>query len=231
MKSPMLLLLFMIAFSASAFSQAADSTAPSPSMTDREILLYGGRSFSYLPQEFRDVWKNGWNGGLGYGISFAPGTYGYGAVYATLEFNRFALNDAGYRSRELELGNGNLSYKDTAFVQTAGFVRRGSVKTFTGMINFRGTFSSTKQSIAPYFIIGVGFLHYSADSVALRDSLKYSVSDESSSAFAWTFGVGVEIPVTGDLALFAEARSVIGVYKETKQYFPISGGIRYRFPR
>src|SRR5208283_695632 len=65
---------------------------------DREVYVWGGSSYPYLPSESKDIWKTGWNAGVGYGYSFSPGSIGYGELFGTVEYNRFAQNPAGYRN-------------------------------------------------------------------------------------------------------------------------------------
>ena len=96
------------------------------------------------------------------------------------------------------------------------------------MLNFKGSFSSTKRTIAPYFLLGVGFMNiYQGPIYVSPDSTK-SVVSETSSAFAWTFGVGVEFPVGETAHVFIQGRSILGVLDLTRQYFPISGGVNFR---
>ena len=229
MKPLLFLLCVAICFFTTAvIAQTTDTTQQSAPL-DQEVTAFGGPSIPYLPQDFHDIWKKGWNAGVGYGISFAPGSIGYGAVYATVAFDRFAVDVPSYRN--WWLGQTGLSRTDQSTIQNAPLSARGAVKSVTAMLNFKGSFSSTKQSIAPYFLLGVGYIHYAVDSVSLVGASQFSVGGQSESAFAWTFGVGVEVPVFTSFAIFAEARSVIGVVSNTRQYFPVSGGIRYRFQR
>jgi opacity protein-like surface antigen len=190
---------------------------------DREILVWGGLSYQYLPLEFRDYWKNGWNGAIGYGLSFTPGAIGYGAIFAALEYNRFAFDEAGYRAAMTE------KYPaQQAAIQNGEITRRGTTSIANLMVFFKGSFSATKQSPAPYFLIGAGLARLSTDSIAIKGTNAFSVSDESQTAFTWSAGLGVEIPVTAQLGIFIQGRTVIGIFDRTRQYFPVSGGIKMK---
>ena len=210
--------------SSKATPGTSDTTLSSGAQFDQEVIFYGGSSVPYLPGDFKDLSRRGWNAGAGYGISFAPGSIGYGALYATLEFGRFPFNETGYRS----LLAREFPTDDPDKIQNGEIIARGTTKLVSAMVTFKGCFSSTKQSIAPYFLLGAGFLHASSDSIAMRGFSSYTIEKSSESGFAWTFGVGFEIPIMERFALFAQGSSVIAVFKDTRQYFPVSGGIRIR---
>jgi opacity protein-like surface antigen len=195
--------------------------------TDREVILYGGTSLPYLPLEFRTYWKNGWNAGVGYGYSFAPGSFGYGAVYATVDYSRFILNGTAYRDSMLApLDQSNLP-PEAAALKTAP-ISGGSTKILTVMLNFKGSFAATKNSIAPYFLLGVGYMYYSAEDVTADTVQMYRIPGKTSSAFGWTFGIGVEASITESIGVFVQGKSVLGVVDKTRQYFPLSAGVRIR---
>jgi hypothetical protein len=91
------------------------------------------------------------------------------------------------------------------------------------MINLKGSFSPSKKSIAPYFRIGVGYVYHTIDSL----STKKGGTDVG--ALGWAFGVGVEVPIVKSITCFAEGSSVIAALNPTRQAFPVTAGIRYRF--
>ncbi len=180
-----------------------------------EVLVMGGVSYPYLPSETKDYWKTGWNAAVGYGYSFSPGVLGYGTAYASVEFSRNAFYDSGYR-------------KAFSLPGSAGIVLRGSMRVVTVMANFKGSFSSTRHTIAPYFLLGVGFMHFASDSLATDYSSTASVNSQSLSGVAWSAGIGVEVPVTESLVAFVQGKSVLGVFDQQRQYFPVSAGVLWR---
>lgn len=193
-------------------SSRTSAQLDSISTTDKEVMLMGGISFPYLPAEYRDIWKKGWNGGIGYGYSFAPGSLGYGAAYATAEYNRYALDPVRFRE--------HYGLDPAAPVQA-----KGSAQTFTVMLNVKGSFSPSKRSVAPYFFAGIGYIYYRADSLLVGN---VSVAEDKASAFCWSFGVGIEAPLTQNIGIFAQGKSLLGVFTDTKQFFPLSGGVRIK---
>jgi len=204
-----------------------DSTRPA----DKEILVSGGASYPYLPGEFKESWKRGWNSGVSYGYSFPPGTLGYGAVFVSVEVNRFAFDEAGYRAALLaKYSDPVRDQNERKAIQTGYVSARGPVRIITGMVSFKGSFSSTKQTIAPYFLIGVGYANLAVDSIAMGGTSQFTIPEKHESGFAWSFGVGVEVPILESIGMFAQAKSVLGVFDPTRQYFPVSGGILYRLP-
>ena len=121
---------------------------------------------------------------------------------------------------------GDLGY--IAIYGTAEFSKfRGpsdyTARMYAVMVNLKGSFSPSKKSIAPYFHIGVGYLYHTTDSISTTRG------GTDVSAFAWAFGVGVEIPIVKTLAGFVEGESVLAVLNPTRQAFPVIGGLRYRF--
>ena len=181
----------------------------------REVMISGGISYPYLTTEFRDNWKKGLNLGVGYGYSFDPGSLGYGAVFATFDFSRFDLDHAKYDSVKMLTPSGNSS-------------SGGNVNVFSVMMNLKGAFSPSKNSIAPYFLIGVGYVNYARQSITVSPDTTLDVARESVSAFAWSFGVGVEVPVTSSAAFFVQGKSTLAVTDPTRQYFVLNAGARIR---
>jgi|GEM_PF-1412612 len=219
MKSVVLIVLFSMVMT--SFLVAQEDSAKT---LTRHVYVWGGSSYPYLPALTKDVWKTGWNAGVGYGYSFSPGPIGYGELFGTVEFSRFAFNETGYRSWLLP----QYSSSSSSEIQTGGLTARGAISNLTVFANFKGTFSTSKHSIAPYFLIGVGYMHYSQDSIAIQDTL-YAIHAESKSSFAWSVGIGIEAPITDEITFFVQGKSVLGVFQEERQYFPLSGGFRIQF--
>jgi opacity protein-like surface antigen len=190
------------------------------------VYFFGGLSHPNVPSEFKAYWKNGWHLGGGYGYSFSPGPLGYIEIYGTVEYTRFAFNDSSYRGELLK------QYSAPIYGMTrAVWLARGSAKAIDAMLNLKCSFSSTKHSIAPYFLFGIGYFHFSSDSSSMSATVNhvttlYTLPEVNQSAFGWTFGLGVEFPFSEAATFFVEGKSVLGVLEQERQYFPISGGFR-----
>ncbi len=178
-----------------------------------EFSVSGGISSPYLPQDFHDYWKTGWNGGVGLGMTFAPGSLGYGSVLLNFDLNRFAFDYVKYRDK---------------FLQPRNTITRNPSWMVDVMLNFRATITSLKI-VHPYVIFGIGYLHLEQGDIIIGGPAPDTVLGESKSTFAWDFGAGLDIPVISNFGIFCEARSVLGVTDPTRQYFPLRGGFRFRF--
>ena len=212
MKRFVLIVLFNSCVLARVLAQSDTSTVKTP-----EISLAGGVSFPYLPEESRDYWKKGWNAEIGYGYSFTPGTLGYSSVLATVGYSRFAFDATGFRTK-LNLLQKSLS------------LTRNPMTAFNIFLSYKGTFSPTVKSLAPYFLIGAGYLHLSEGSIGASGDTTFTIAGQTASAVSWTFGLGVEFPITESVRVFVQGKSILGVLDPTRQYFPLSGGFSYRFP-
>lgn len=180
-----------------------------------EVMVMGGISYPYLTTEFRDNWKQGLNLGVGYGYSLDPGNLGYGVVFATFDFSRFNLDHTKYDSVKKLTTSGNSS-------------SGGEVNVFSVMMNIKGAFSPSKNTVAPYFLIGIGYVNLARRAITVAPDTTLDVQRESVSAFAWSFGVGVEVPVSASMAFFVQGKSTLAVTDPTRQYFALSAGARIR---
>jgi opacity protein-like surface antigen len=194
------------------FAQSDSNSVVTP-----EVFVTGGLSYPYLPGTLKDSWKTGWNSGVGYGVSFAPGDDGYGTVYAGLEMARFAFDPAAFRSA--------MKLKATSSILT-----HNASTAYSLMLNFKGTFSSFQKRVSPYFLIGIGFSNQYEGSIQYTTGPDtVSRSSVNVSTFAWSAGIGLEVPLTESVAVLVQAKSILGVTDPTRQYFPVSAGVRYRF--
>jgi len=194
------------------------------SETTSEVYLMGGTSYPYLPSETREIWKKGWNAGVGYGYSFKPGAIGYGAAYASIEYSRFTFNDAGYRSWLLP----QYPSDNATTIQHGGLSARGPEMILTASLNFKAAFSSSRHSIAPYFLAGVGFMYYQRDSAGIQGTTLYTMESKHEATFTWSVGIGIEAPLVDPVAIFVQAKTILGIFDDPRQFFPFSGGLRIR---
>jgi opacity protein-like surface antigen len=189
-----------------------DSTS-STSIRVNEATISGGISLPYLPEETRHYLKTGWNAGVGVGMSFKPGSMGYGSVEATIDFNRFAFD--------------NLAFQKT-LPQSNIAVSRNPTTALTFMLNLKGTFFVMNKSIAPYFLLGIGGSALSVGDIVVSGDTSFTLAGNKRTAFAWTAGVGIDVPITNTFSMFVQGRSLLIVMDESRQYFPLSAGIRFR---
>jgi opacity protein-like surface antigen len=184
-----------------------------------EFALTGGPSYPHLPKEFSDYWTKGWNAGFQTGITFKPGTLGYGSLLLTGDVNRFTFDNAKYR---------NTLYQ--SLITTS----KNPTWIYSVMVNIRGTISGWSDRIQPFFLIGIGYLNVAPGDIIVGGDTAYTIVGKKKNTFGWTAGVGVDFPVTDALGFFVEGRSVLGIGDEstpTRQFFPVSGGLRIRFQR
>ena len=186
-----------------------------PSSTkSAEIQLWGGIALPYLPQEYRTYWKTGYNVGGGFGFSLDPGEIGYGAFYATVDYARATFDQKSYNDSL------RLTHPSDSAVG-------GPVKVVNYMLNFKGTFSSTKKSIAPYFLIGVGYMYFTQAQIVVPTNQSLNVAGINKGGISWTVGVGIEVPISDKARGFIQAKSLLGATDPQRQYFPITAGITY----
>ncbi|HUN66066.1 MAG TPA: hypothetical protein VMW43_08175 [Bacteroidota bacterium] len=180
-----------------------------------DIALTGGPTYPHLPLDLRDYWTKGWNAGAEIGFNFKPGPLGYGTVLLDADMNRFTFDNAKYRS---------------TFYQTNIMVTKNPTWMYDVTVNVRGTITGWSSRIQPFFVLGVGYVKISGADVTVSGDTSFTHPGESRSGFAWTGGIGIDFPVNDSFGIFVEARSVLTVVDPTRQYFPVSGGIRLRIP-
>ena len=211
MKYVLGVVIFMFMFSSIVISQTDTSLS---STKTPEAMIWGGLSIPYLPLEYRTYWKGGYNVGGGFGFSLEPGEVGYGMLFATIEYGRTNFDAKKYND-SLKV----LYPSDTAI--------GGPTKLLNIMLNFKGSFSSTKKTVAPYFLIGIGFMYYTVAEISVIPDNSLTIVGVNKGAFSWSAGVGVEVPVTESVKAFVQAKSLLGVSNPTRQYFPITFGLSY----
>ena len=206
-----------ILFSSIIYSQVDSSIIENSSkQLDIEVIFFGGTAYPYLPTYFKDYWSSDWSAGVGCGLSFPPGDLGYVAIYPTFEFSKMMFAQSGFRDNYF-------------WNRYSKYSSRGSVKISNVMVNLKGSFSSTKKTAAPYFLIGLGAITYSSSRVIVSENGILSFDDDSKTGFAWTFGAGFEVPFNELMGAFIEGKSVIGIVTPVRQYFPINAGVNLRF--
>ncbi|HZY10102.1 MAG TPA: hypothetical protein VFF29_03015 [Bacteroidota bacterium] len=212
MKNFLLLILLVLCVSTVVEAQEDTSSVRTP-----EFQFSSGLSIPSIPSEFRDYWKNGITVGLGFGYSFAQGSFGYGGIHALLEYNRFTFDDSGF------IKSNNLS--------VSGLTLTGeSRSTITLMTIFKGTITTNRNSIAPYFLLGIGYFYRSSYSInATLPGTGIIYEEGSKSAISWSVGAGVDVPISDRLVLFLQGKFILGVTGSPgTQYYPLNAGLRFR---
>ncbi|MBI5021510.1 MAG: hypothetical protein HZB59_08750 [Ignavibacteriales bacterium] len=207
------LLLFSATLICQTDSAASNETSPPPV---QEISVSGGLAYTYLPYEFSKYWNPGMHAGVGYGLSFTPGDYGYSSLMLLADYGSFELKESAFRE--------GMKITDPTKIVTGG-----KTQVFTVTANYKGTLAISKTSIAPFFTIGIGYIYFRSDSILVDNKNILSIESDALSTITWSFGVGVDIPVNEMFVGFVQAKSVIGAFDRPRQYFPITAGLRLRF--
>jgi len=195
-------------------SRVAAAQSDSLSKNPLEISISSGISYPYLPGEFKNYWKNGTVVAAGIGYSLQPGSLGYSALSLEVAYSTFQDDPTAF-TNSLSPANSSLAVEGT------------STKIVTALATYRGTFATSKTSIAPYFLMGVGYFNISAGTISVPSDPTLSVNGESKSTISWMVGAGLNVPVSSLGGLFVEAQSVLGATGDTeRQYFPVKAGIR-----
>ena len=218
MKRYFIILAYLLIISSVVFAQVDSSAQGEEASTKTtEISLSGGITYPSLPRKFKDYWKKGINVSGSIGYSSPPGSLGYSALSLELTYNSFSFNENGFRS-SLDTSKRSISLAGEA------------TKTLAVMLTYRGEFSTTKNSIAPYFLLSVGYFHLSSGSVNVPSDTSLGISGENTSAIAWSFGGGIDVPVSDMISAFAEGRFVLGATGSdvARQYYPVSVGVRIK---
>ena len=210
MKSIFQLLFLGMICSSLVFSQTDSSMAgDNTTHPNYEVMAYGGGSLPYLPSYFKENWKSAWSAGIGYGISLTPGDLGYITLYQTIDYSRMKYQQADSNDRQ--------------------FLNHGSIHITDIMVNLKGNFTPNIIRIEPYFLLGIGAMNYISSGINVDGHGKTVIKNRHQLAFAWTFGLGIEVPVTKRIGVFVEGKSTLGVIEPTKQIFPLHAGLHLRF--
>jgi len=203
-----LLFLGIICLSFAAGQTDSSKSVENPKKNNYEVMASGGVSLPYLPTYFRNNWKSAWSAGIGYGISFTPGDMGYVTLYQTIDYSQMKFK---------QVNSDNQQYSNFQTIHITDF-----------MLSLKGNFTPKIIPVQPYFLLGIGAMNYIGDVNVIEDS-KSIIKYEHQLALAWTFGLGLEVPVTNRIGVFVEGKSTLGVIVPTRQIFPIHGGVHLRF--
>ncbi|HLB00881.1 MAG TPA: hypothetical protein VJO14_05810 [Bacteroidota bacterium] len=179
------------------------------------IVASAGWTFPAEPREFKDQFKINYNFGGGIAYSMSPGDVGYGEVSLLLHYYNTLFSRSGFRTaNNLPTGTGVYGYP-------------GDV--YTGMLQFRGVYGTSKESIAPYFTMAIGVLHLALPQRGLTTPPTVLYKEYTTTTFGWAAGLGVDVPVTDWYTLFVDGKFLLGVTGTSgHRLFSAGGGIRIR---
>jgi hypothetical protein len=179
-----------------------------------ELVYSAGLALPYLPKDFGNGYRTGYTVGMGGGYAFAPGSLGYGALYGTVCFTNFAFSVQKFKdANNLQTGTYNIQGASTQIVTIGG--------------SFKGTFATDMQSIAPFFDVGLGYMHVFSPPISVTGAQTMLVDERESDQFFWDAGAGLDFPVTRHITVFLEGQFFIGVRADgSMQYFPFTIGLR-----
>jgi len=203
----------MLLSSSLAFSQETDQTEK----PKWEISVNGGIASPYIPEEFNNQSNRGVHYGAGFGSIFDPGSIGYSSLYVTLGYDYFKAN------------TGELM-KANKLTGTNWALTGGTTGIMTVQFEYKGTFSASRTTLAPFFLLGIGAEHFQQKDVTFTDPTDtVNMSGEHRTMFAWNLGVGFDMPIGPYATLYNEVRYFLGVGDIQTQHLTASAGVRVRF--
>lgn len=204
--------IFLLALLTSSLLFAQDSV---PTKMISEISVSSGLTFPSIPREFKNYWDQGMSVGIGLGHEFQPGDLGYSSVHATVEYHNFPFSESKFRDAK-KMYNNNIK------------VEGDSRSVINVMLLYKGTFSKLSEVIQPYFHFGIGYYNASSFNVSVAQQ-NAPLTDSVSSAFAWSFGCGIDIPVIDKFTFFTEVKSFVAATGDYgTQFYPVCLGVRYK---
>ena len=208
-----LILLCFVLSSASAQSDSASVTTKFP-----EAFIGGGIAYPVLPANFKDDYGKGVNITGGYGYSLVPGSFGYGSILARISYNRYSVKSGGGTSRS-ELAKKKVSLSGNASTS------------IDFSLNVKGTFATSRTSIAPYILLGIGYGSSRGSDITVSGDTSFVIPEDHANSVLWLAGAGIDVPVNERFAVFAEGIYFLQTAEEPPgwQHVPLSAGIRYRF--
>jgi opacity protein-like surface antigen len=188
-----------------AFASLAGAQVPTP------FSLYAGGAVSMpqSPSAFKDAFKSGYHGSVGFGWKLMPS---FQAV-AKAELHSFGLD---FTETGLATSNPNLT--------------GGSNRVFMFGVDGRFSVGVPAAPLKPFVLAGVGLAKvdqtdFSGDPLAT--SLN-SLMPESQSKMYWNIGAGIELKGTPLFGLFAQVRYVsIATDGESQSFIPITLGLKF----
>jgi hypothetical protein len=197
------------------FSSAAQTD--SASVKSKEIFIGGGISYPYLPANFKDNWSNGVHITGGYGYLLTPGSFGYASLYLAASYDRYSLKTAGVTA-SMRLANPN------------AVITGNASSSFDVTLNLKGTFATSKTSIAPYILLGVGFGTIKLNDITVSPDTLPTIPEDKATSVLWVAGAGLDVPFGESVALFIQGVYYLQASGDPPgwQHIPVCAGFRFR---
>ncbi len=220
MKSLLLIFMSCLLIPSALVAQADTAVAVPPPIEDLsvpgtwEVVAAGGYTIPFDPSEFKDQFDPSYNFGGGIAYSLAPGEVGYGEVSFLVHYYNVLFSESSF------IEANNLPANAVVYGYPGDVV--------TGMVQFRGVFAPTKDKIAPYFTTGIGYYYMALPALGVEGSAPI-VEELKTSAFGWSAGLGVDVPVMDKLTFFVDGKFVLGVTGDNgHKLITAGGGVRIR---
>jgi len=222
MKPRILILTILLALPAALFAQADTAAAAAAAMEMDDavpgtwtVVASGGWTFPAEPPEFKDHFKTNYNFGAGIAYQMSPGNVGYGEVSLQLHYYNLLFTRSGFRKANNIPGASEI------------FGYPGDV--YTGMVEFRGVYGTSKESISPFFTTAVGVCHIALPQRGITTPLTVLFDEVKKTTFAWSVGLGVDLPLMEKYTLFVDGKFLLGVSGASGyRLFSGGGGVRIK---
>jgi len=214
--------ILALALAASAAAAAPDPAGPRTG-TDLMAYLHSGLALPVHPAEFDEFWHLGWNVGAGIGVPVAPEW----EITVQFQYQHHGADESRQKADLLLSGPGGI-------VAPVASIDGRDLSVLTLMAEARFLVPSARPS--PTWFLAFGF---GVGSVSTSDALvtaedpglePVTVLGDSDTAFATSFGGGVEIDLSGSLRLTVDSIYTLVFTEQTStQFLPLRLGLARRF--
>lgn len=202
MKKLLFTVLFLTVFAVAAWAQA-----PQP------FSLYAGGALSLpaAPDGFKEGYKTGFHGSIGFGYKAAPNTQ----IVAKVEHHQFPID-----------------YDSNPLLSTLTGVEGGANKMWMFGVDARMSFALPSSPVKPFVLGGLGMAKIQqsefSGSNTLATSTLNSLIQEDQNKMYFNLGAGVELKAGPAWSLFAQLRYVsIATEGESSSFVPVTLGVKF----
>jgi hypothetical protein len=197
-----------------------------------EVSVSSGFVIPSSPMTFANYWRMQYGGGIGGGYALSQSI----TLLGSFEYYRFRLNEDGV----------NKGF-DTKYMSDIWIFDRVSLNPSADpssvialSANVRVAPSTLSARLSPYFIAGIGVMHFSQSDIALPVTSVLSINSAEIAMTADTKivggnetagfvqgGMGIDFKVAESFNIFIEARCAIGLTKgQSTTYIPLMLGVK-----